>query len=1393
MGTANRGWRWGLVSGVLGLFAAETVAAQPIPDETLGAEQSRVRAFNAAIDLIEGGATRDRNLFHSFQEFNIGEGRGAYFLHQLGIENIFSRVTGDTRSEINGVLGVLGVENGGFVGSAANLFLINPNGIVFGPNSSLDVGGSFVATTGDGVQFGDRGVFSATDPEAPSSLLTVNPSAVFFNQLTPAPIVNQSRTVLGTTPLGVELVGLNVSAGESLLLLGGDILMDGGINAAGGRVEIGGLAGSGRIELVPVSDGYQLQFSADAVRSNVFLSGATINVAGSDGGNIAIYAQDLTLTGGSFLRAGYEFGFGTTTSQAGDITLDATGAVLIDQSSTVANIIRQGAIGNGGDINVNAGSLVVRENGQLGSVVNGQGTSGNITINVRDRVEVNNGFISNGILANASGTSGDVTIEAGSITISNASFIDVATFGQGNSGNITLTARGPVALTDGSTVLFSNVLEDAVGNGGTIAINAESVSIRNGARLDVSTNGRGNAGNIQIAARETVTFDGASPDGRLSYAFSRVAETANGNGGTITIAADSIFLRNGAQLRSDTDGQGDAGSISLTARDTVLLSSTAEQTSLIINGVLPGGEGNGGTVVVNADTVLFRDDGRIITGTQGIGNGGNVAINAGDRIEFQGEFAGISTTVSQPANGNAGDVTINTGSLLLFEGAGIFAGSLGQGDGGDITITAREAISLDNALIGGGPLSAAVGRAGNITIRTGTFSATNQFGLSVNSAGQGDGGNIEIVARDAVSFSKGASAQSGISRDGIGNAGDIIIRAGTLSVTEGSQLATASFGQGNAGDIRLRIRDTITLSGQAGGLLTSLTETGVGRGGDISIRAGSLFVSDGASIITSTTGRGSAGNVAIAARDRVVLDGSQGNSPSGVYSTVESTGIGTGGTIRVAARSVAARNGAQFLATTFGQGDAGNITINATDTVSFDGRSTRLSNGGFSYSGAFSTVQGNARGNGRDIQINTGTLSVTNGARVSAATLARGRAGNLLLNARDAVIVDGISRDGFSSGLFTSTENSNAIGRGGTIRITTDRFRVADAAIVSARTLNRFSGGNIEINANSFAAIDGGQVLTTTNRAGRAGDITVNADRVLLSGTDSNYRARVREFGRDVVFNQGGNSGLFANTRPNSTGDGGRITVNSSNLTLQDAARISAQSQGTGTAGDIDLNASEQLQLTDSDITTTAARSSGGDIEVNTVDQTGVVILRGDSDITTNSQGNGGNITLRGSGIIAFDDSDILARSQDARGGNITLDAFFSQSGTLDSEAPFDGNDRVDVNADGEVASGTITTPDTSVIQNSLTELPETAIDPDTLVADSCVVRSQEEGGTFTITGAGGLPQRPGDRSLLPYGTSPVRSVEEEEPWQPGEAIVEPQGVYQLEDGRMVLSRECES
>ena len=1258
---------------LLGLRYCDSANAQSRiePDETLGSERSQVRGLNSTIDLIEGGATRGRNLFHSFREFDVETGRGAYFINLPGIENIFSRVTGSNRSEIDGVLGTRAFENGAFVGSTANLFFINPNGILFGPNSSLDVGGSFAATTADGIQFGENGFFSATNPEAPSQLLTIDPSAFFFNQLNPAAIENQFT------------FGLRVADNHSLLLLGGDVSVFGGqLAALGGRIELGGLAAAGTIGLDITDNVLSLTFPDGVARSNVFLSNdALVSVRGFGGGDIAVNANQFSAINGGRLVAGTE-GAGN----GGNITVNATQVDLIGINSTSGfssglynRKFGSEALSNAGDITVNATTLNLASDAIVQTRTFGQGNAGDITINVDGSVTFDYSSVLNNVGSDAIGNAGNTTINAGSVSISNGTLISSSTFGRGNAGNVTINARDTVSIDRTSSdgfrpSILSNVEQEAVGQGGNIEISAGSLLLTNGAQLVANTLGQGNAGNVMINATDRVTFRERSTDGRFpSAAFSRVSETGNGEGGNIEITTPILEVLDGAGLVASTLGRGRAGNVIINATDRVLLdgtSSVGRVSSAIFSTVEEGAVGQGGNIQVTAGILEVLNRSQLTTSTSGNGNAGNISITARERITLANGGTLNAETFTQSS---AGDIFVNTDIL-----------------------TARAGSYLTSSTYRGGS-----GNAGNVIINAHTvnFDGTNQN---------------DFILRE---FNTGYTGAYSTSEGGTGSAGTVEINTERLLVQNAAEVATRMFGGGNAGNILIRASDWVRFDG--GFAVSTVGREGVGRGGDIQIFTGSLFLTNNGELNASTRGRGDAGNVVISASDRVVFDGGD------VLSLVGETGNGAGGNIEVTTPILEVLDGAQLIASTFGQG----------------------------------------------------------------------RAGNIIINVSDRVLLDGVSSNGFSSALFTST-TTTATGRGGRITITTPDLRLTNGAVINARTENSQRGGSIIIQADRFEAFNGGQVITSTLGQGQAGNITINADQVRLLGSDSTFAQRIADPTlRLRVANEGnGESGLFANTRAGSTGDGGRITVNSTNLTLTDRARISARSEGTGIAGDIEINASGLLEARNGDIETIATNSSGGDINV----QADRIQLYGDSDIRTNSSVDGGNITLSASSILAFDDSDIIAAAGN-QGGDITLNtaAYFGENyrvDTVDQDPEnLEGNDRADINASG-AQPGNITTPDTSLVQNSLTELPDTAIDTDTLVANSCVVRSENRNNTFIITGPGGLPQRPGSIAPSTYPTAPVRSIPDEtsdRSWQPGDAIVEPQGAYQLEDGRWVLSREC--
>ncbi|MGQ4650629.1 two-partner secretion domain-containing protein [Lyngbya aestuarii] len=587
---SSRCWQWGLASSLAGaaiVLSGSGVFAEITPDSTLGAESSVVTPVDQINDRIDGGAARGANLFHSFEEFNIEEGRGAYFFSPAGIENILSRVTGGNPSEILGTLGTFGDSN-------PNLFLLNPNGIIFGPNSSLDVGGSFLGTTADAIAFGENGFFSALNPQVPAQLLTVNPSALFFNQI---PAGNIASSSVAPSPPGSSFLGLRVPNGESLTLLGGNVSIDGGgvgagLNAFGGRIEIGAVAGTGQVGLNP--DG-SLIFPEEIERADVlFTNGVLIDVSSDNKGDIAITGRNIDIED-SILRAGIFNGLGYPDSQAGDIVLNAE-AIRLDEA-TVFNAVFGGAIGNSGDVLITTGSLSLTKGAQLDTSLFGQGNAGDIIIDARDTVSLD-------------GTR--------------------------------LIPRGEIG-----SVLFAEVLDGAEGNAGDITINTGSLAVTNGGAIISRTRGQGNAGNITIRARDTVLFDGTSGAGS-SNASTGVVIGAEGRGGNIEITTNLLSVTNEARLNASTQGLGSAGSIIINARDRVVFNQ-ADALSFVGQNA----EGRGGNIEITTGS-LALDDARLLSSTFGRGSSGNIEIT--------------------------------TGSLAL-DNARLFASTFGQGSSGNLTLS----------------------------------------------------------------------------------------------------------------------------------------------------------------------------------------------------------------------------------------------------------------------------------------------------------------------------------------------------------------------------------------------------------------------------------------------------------------------------------------------------------------------------------------------------------------------------------------------------------------------------------------------------------------------------------------------------------------------------------
>ncbi|MBE9070494.1 filamentous hemagglutinin N-terminal domain-containing protein, partial [Leptolyngbya cf. ectocarpi LEGE 11479] len=249
------------VSGVLAAGEIPVAAQSHLitPDGTLGSEGSTVTTVAPQVDLLGGGALRDEYLFHSFEEFNIGEGWTANFANPDGVFNILSRVTGQNPSHLFGTLGVLG---------NADLFFINPNGVLFGPDASLDIPGSLTVSTADELVLPDGSVFSATSPGVPQ-LLDIDvdvPIGVRFDRELAAALGNEAL----------------LEVGENLTLSAGDIDSTGGLFAPNGDVLVEGVSGDVRVQELAA------QSAVLSARENLILEESQLQTAG----NLSLLAGD---------------------------------------------------------------------------------------------------------------------------------------------------------------------------------------------------------------------------------------------------------------------------------------------------------------------------------------------------------------------------------------------------------------------------------------------------------------------------------------------------------------------------------------------------------------------------------------------------------------------------------------------------------------------------------------------------------------------------------------------------------------------------------------------------------------------------------------------------------------------------------------------------------------------------------------------------------------------------------------------------------------------------------------------------------------------------------------------------------------------------------------------
>ena len=524
----------------LSLIFADVAQAQVIPDDTVGTtvindtviRQTGNGNINVIRDLIRGGTISGNALFHSFEEFNVGELREVIFdLQGADIEAIFTRVTGGNPSNIADVLGVLedaasftrslrSLDDVDFGGETAlgdvNLFLLNPNGISFAPQGRLRLNGSFLATTADGFEFDNGSVFSASGREPAPPLLTISIPRFLSFRDNPGGITNRA------TGGG----GLRVPGGLTLGLIGGEVqYLSGASRTADGRIEIGAVGSNERVTLTETAGGYQVSYEGVDAFEDITLSRENpdrrpnINVDGEGLGSIQLQGRNITLTDDSRVRSNSS---GSTTP--GEIIINASERFTIEEDSRLQAIVDDGDVvtpEEGVSITINARELLIQSGGWIDTRVRdnsggeGQADGGDITINVTDVVRIigtvpgNSPSTENSILSQALGNSvgnaGDITITTGRLILEDGARISASSSGLGNSGNIEVNADN--ITIDGSSITANNTNTD----GGNINLNVDDLLLlRNGNSLasnDGNIDSDGNLISTEAGNKITITIN----------------------------------------------------------------------------------------------------------------------------------------------------------------------------------------------------------------------------------------------------------------------------------------------------------------------------------------------------------------------------------------------------------------------------------------------------------------------------------------------------------------------------------------------------------------------------------------------------------------------------------------------------------------------------------------------------------------------------------------------------------------------------------------------------------------------------------------------------------------------------------------------------------------------
>ena len=769
----------------------------------------------------------------------------------------------------------------------ANLFLINPNGFLFGPTATINVGGMVSFTTADYLRLADGAVFNAIPNAAADALLSAAPVAAFG--------------FLGSNPGAITVQGsqLSVANGTGISLVGGNITIQSGTPEGGPAQPARLVAPNGKILLASTAS--PGEFDAATLQPLPNVNGASFTSFGSvslaPGSNINVSGQQtVSIRGGQFVLSVNDAVLSTAQSPGPPETISLSPGSSMISSNAGAEA--------GADVQLIA-SNVQLDVASIQSLSTGAGAGGTISITaVSDggpigtvgSVQINGGQIQSASVG--PGTVGNIQINSGSLSMTDGALIDTLLVpnpvipGQPGGGTMGITATDSIFVTgqrSGTTNLlpsvpglptFTNLPSGiysenfSVNTGSSIVIQTPSLTLQPGL-IASQAFGAGAAGDLSFLLGQLTLKDGGS--------IHSIALGAGATGSLQIRASDSItmsgflpgtfqFVQNlPSSITNTSFGLGQAGPVSIsTPTLTMNGASIASSTN---------GPGAAGDVNVQARTIILAGGAGIDTSTFGSGPGGVVSVTASEQLSISGHRAqsetfGSTTVVNSPSaigsdtfgTGRAGALTVSTPRLTMFDGGLITTATGGDGPAGSITVNAGminlssgASISSSSGLnVGVGGFRFGNGAGGTVTVNaTGPVTIADQgSGLFTTTVGTGAGGNIHLSA-NSVTLQNGAQISS--SSTGTGRAGDITINAGNqLTMTNSSITTTANQSSGGA----------ITITTNSGGEVDLVNSTisasvlnGAGGGGSVDIDPQSVILENSQILAQAVQGPG--GNISI--------------------------------------------------------------------------------------------------------------------------------------------------------------------------------------------------------------------------------------------------------------------------------------------------------------------------------------------------------------------------------------------------------------------------------------------------------------------------------------------------------------------------------------------------